>query len=404
MRIFFISTWSSSSGLAKATVLPHLEELAKFEYVTRIFYFSIEDHGVIEGSKERGKITHISLVRKKMRCSVLRHIIEHVEILQRIVGVANQSKPSLVFCRGAPAGIYGYHLSRKFQIPFITESFEPHAEYMRYAGVWSRASPKYIVQTLWERKIKSHASALITVSECYRKHLERKDRIQSCRLFNIPCWVDTDTVRFDHDSRIRIRRELDINDRTICVYVGKLGGLYYRQEAFNALSIINRALGNKLFVLVLTPDGGASIEHSLHEVGFAATDFHVRSVDTFEVSGYLSAADFAISFVKSTPYSQFCSPIKHGEYWACGLPVLLPQNVGEEASWAEEEKAGVTVDMRQGSSITLAMRKILGIVAETNHRERIREVARRRRGKAALVQVYRKILSCYARASSGDLT
>jgi glycosyltransferase involved in cell wall biosynthesis len=397
MILFYISTWPSGSGLAKATVLPHLEELAKHINVKRIFYFSIEDNPFQESSITTGKITHIPFVRQKLPISVLRHIIEHTYFRRKLEKIAARYMPSLVFCKGAPAGIYGYRILQKFNVPFINESYEPHAEYMRYAGVWSRLDPKYIVQTIWEKKIKRHASALITVSESYRSHLEREERIEPIRLLNVPCWVDTDSFSYDNDVRIRIRGELGVKGHLICIYVGKFGGLYYEKEAFETLSAIKNELDKKLFVLILSPDSRGKIRSALSAHGFASTDFCVKSVDHSEVSSYLSVADFAISFVKPTPYSQFCSPIKHAEYWACGLPVLLPNNVGEETNWVEDEKAGAMADVHRTSSVAAATRKILAILKEKGHRGRIREVARRRRGKQALGQAYGKILHRYAR-------
>src|SRR5690606_23449123 len=47
--------------------------------------------------------------------------------------------------------------------------------------------------------------------------------------------------------------------------------------------------------------------------------------------------------IKQIPVSIYQSPVKVGEYLACGLPILLTANVGDESALIEKQKLGFIV-------------------------------------------------------------
>src|SRR5690606_39363867 len=71
----------------------------------------------------------------------------------------------------------------------------------------------------------------------------------------------------------------------------------------------------------------------------------VAHVDHDEVPKYLSAADLAFSTNKSVPALQYLSPIKYGEYWAAGLPMITTLLEGDDARIIREESGGYLLDV-----------------------------------------------------------
>lgn len=392
MQIFFISTWPCDSGLSQATVLPHLEHLANDGRVDKIVYFSIEGLTSKRFVESTGKVEHIPLQIKTQDVSLFHKALAYRAVGRQIINKVTEVTPDLVICRGAPAGIYGYRIKQRFGIPYYVESFEPHADYMRYSGTWSRFGLKYFTQRRWEEAIKVTANGLITVSEAYARHLVVVERLPEQKIYTIPCWADTDEFRFDPDERFSIREVLGIDNRLVCVYVGKFGGLYHDVSILRALQHVREGLDNRLFVMVLTNADRRQVLNTLGETGFTEKDSYVDFVPHGRVFAYLSAADIGISFVKTTPCSFACSPIKNSEYLACGLPFISPPGVGDEADWLEEERAGVTADLTNPSSLTIAARQLKEIVSEQNTRQRIRRVAIERRGKATMTKIYDEII------------
>ncbi len=393
MRVYFIAVWPCNSGLSQATVVPHLEQLATDSRVESIIYFSFESNLPTCSVNCNDKVRHIPILLKKYTVPFLSRVHSHLRAVRIInAWVSKAPTTSVVICRGASAGIYGYSLWMKFKIPYYVESFEPHAEYMRQSGTWSRFGIKYLVQSNREGKIKKTAQALITVSGKYADYLNRYERISSERLLTVPCWVDSQKFFFDPVARKEVRKRFCIGDRITCVYSGKFGDLYYEHEAFQALSILREQLDGKLYLILLTPTSGMRVEQHLAMYGFKKEDYCLDLVAYDSVFRYLSAADFAISFHKSFSMAFSYSPIKYGEYWAVGLPLLAPKGVGDDVEWIDFENVGAVVDMLNKSSLVNGMKQIYKILEDTAHREKIRQVALSRRGKACLEDTYSAVI------------
>jgi hypothetical protein len=62
------------------------------------------------------------------------------------------------------------------------------------------------------------------------------------------------------------------------------------------------------------------------------------------VKDYLSAADFAFATIKSTPIRLYCCPVKNGEYWASGLPILLEDGIGDDSDIIKSEGGGIILN------------------------------------------------------------
>jgi glycosyltransferase involved in cell wall biosynthesis len=91
---------------------------------------------------------------------------------------------------------------------------------------------------------------------------------------------------------------------------------------------------------------------------------------------YLSAGDAGLSFVLPAPSKTACSPVKNGEYLACGLPVVTTPNIGDYSDLVARRHVGVVLDTldpygyRRGA---LALRDLL---QDPSLRSRCREAAR----------------------------
>ena len=61
----------------------------------------------------------------------------------------------------------------------------------------------------------------------------------------------------------------------------------------------------------------------------------------------MSLGTFGITPVKSIPTKKYCTPIKDGEYWAMGLPVVITPNISDDSDIISNFKAGVVWDYRK---------------------------------------------------------
>ena len=77
------------------------------------------------------------------------------------------------------------------------------------------------------------------------------------------------------------------------------------------------------------------------------------------IRDFLTAADFAISTIKSVPAMAHCSAIKHGEYWAADLPILATLETGDDAEIIRDKDGGVVMNI----SDSLSEMKLSGLQA-----------------------------------------
>lgn len=160
-----------------------------------------------------------------------------------------------------------------------------------------------------------------------------------------------------------IRKKYNIGDNEIViVYLGKFGGMYMEKEMFDffkeTIALYNT--GYAFRFMILSPDKKEKIEELISQSGIQKEHFIIESLHREQVPLYLSAADLALSGVRQYPSKRFCSPIKHGEYWACGLPVIIPDGVSDDYLLAEKLGIGWRLAAFTKESYDETMKKVMG--------------------------------------------
>ena len=118
-----------------------------------------------------------------------------------------------------------------------------------------------------------------------------------------------------------------------------------------------------------------------------------RFVPHQEVPRYLGLADFALTPVKPVPTKRYCTPIKDGEYWAMGLPVVIPANISDDSDIIEREGIGAVLKRLDAESYRAALDIMESLLAmpKDQLRKKIRDVAIRYRSYAIAEEVYRLV-------------
>jgi hypothetical protein len=396
VSVFYISPWSIDDNLAKTTVLPHVNLLFQTGNVESVVLFAKDTCPIksfdLSGTLSDSRVRYESLPSIPFLPRYFTYILDHIFSALRLIYCFLCYRPGLIFCRGT-AGIYGYYLSTLFRVPYIVESFEPHAQYMLQTKTWGRTSLKYVVQRSWERAIKSTAACLLTVSDLYSDHLINCEKISSERVLCVPCCVDAEKFYYDEHLRYSTRNALGISNHLCFVYVGKFGGIYCDLEALKVFALLKRVMRRPVYLVILTSHPVYLVGDILDSHGIYSDARYIGSVDHDQVNAFLNAADLAMSFINAGDWSFACSPVKHGEYLAAGLPIVIPPGVGDESLWIESEKAGAILDYKQFSNIEYVASSALSIISEPDHRQRIRRVALSRRSYRLVGDGYRRVFS-----------
>lgn len=399
MRILYLGYWGLLDGLTTSTVFPHLRLLQERDDVEAIRLVTIE-----RGPQARQaaltfapgyatpKISFEPLRSQPSRNVILNKVEDFIRFPNELVKQAAEFRPDFILARGAPAGALAYLVWQKNKLPFYVESFEPHADYMLESGVWRRYDPRYLFQRHWERRQKQLARGLMPVAENYRQQLI-KEGVPAARIATVPCSVDASQFAYDATARQQVRQRLGwTGDVTVGIYVGKFGGIYYDEEAFRVFRAAADFFGPAFQLIILTPDPVAEVQGKLTAAGLPAERAFITKAPHHEVPGYLSAADFAFATIKPAPCRLFCSAIKIGEYWASGLPVLVPPGVGDDSAIAEAEGGGAVFDLARPASVSAALAAIRRQLADPAHRTRIRELAVHHRSVEQARLAYQQLL------------
>jgi hypothetical protein len=393
MRIVYLGYWGANEGLSQATINPHLEILAGMDGVNEIHYISIERN--IGGSylvPDNPKISHHPFHSRNLSFRLFTKILDIILLRNFLFKLISENEIDLIICRSSLAGVFGYFANKKFNIRYIVESFEPHADYMLELGIWSKWGLSYIMQTFWEKKQKRTAQWLIPVSYNYEKFL-RSELSEYKNISTVPCGVDPDLFLFDANKRNRIRNEIGIEvNATVGIYVGKFGGIYFDNQAFQIFADTFSAIDN-FYLLILSSTESKHILDQLRKYKLPKERVFFDLVPHTKVPDYLSAADFAYSLINPSEFRKYCCPIKNGEYWANGLPILIPEDIGDDSLLVVENQCGLVFSSKKSIGVNEFQSIIQMNNLNTRDSGRIKQMAINYRGFNHVKNVYSTIVS-----------
>jgi glycosyltransferase involved in cell wall biosynthesis len=391
MRLLFVSYWGLNEGLTAATVLPHLQILASIETIEQIIFCSIERSGETTPTSPilHKKILHIPLVSHPKGNIFLTKANDFIYFPKQLIQICEEHRIDKMICRSPMAGALGYLAARKNNIPFVVESFEPHAESMIESGVWTKFDPRYWIELYFERQQVKAAGKIFPVSFHHKKRL-MEEGLSENKIMVMPCCVALEKFKFEAVKRSTIRLQLGIQENQIvAIYVGKYGGIYYDQEAFDLYRAAFYFFGESFRLIILTEQDRSEVLRKCLERGIDANHVFIHRAKHEEVNAYLSAADFAFSTIKPVPSRLYCSPIKNGEYWANGLPIVTEMNIGDDSDIIVREGGGVILDRNHPSNAFQKLKELIAAGREHNSEE-IQRLAQKHRSMDVVESIYRK--------------
>jgi hypothetical protein len=311
-----------------------------------------------------------------------------------MIDLINRHNIEVIIARGSPAGGLAYLIWKKTKVPFFVESFEPHAEYMRESGVWKVYDPRFIIEHYLESKQKKLASGLMPVAAGYSDVL-LKGGIQPKKVKTVPCAVNAEAFTFSPEKRNETRLLLQIEGKSVVgIYVGRYGGLYLQEEAFTLYNTAFSFFGGNFHLILLVPIQYLDWVHrQIKKYSLPQNNVHIRSVPHHQVPAYLSASDFAFATYRPGTSNAYLSPVKVGEYWANGLPVLLTEGVGDETNIIKKHTfAGVLFDVTRINDVTL-FKELKGKIPLIRGGNEISALALKYRGLEPVKEAYMYFLN-----------
>ncbi|WP_137761294.1 glycosyltransferase family 4 protein [Pontibacter sp. SGAir0037] len=376
-QVLFICYWGIEDVLTASTVLPWVRKLEQLPAIHQIVLTTMEREGscnVLTSDKTK----HVPLYPKLLGSPLLSKISDFIDLPSQLIKIAKDHTIDLIIAYSSPAGALAHKVCMQTHIPYLVGSFEPHADYMVESGVWSKYGLKYLFQKRWEQKQKLSASGLMPVAESYKYKLWQEE-VPREKIMTVPCAVDLMLFQFDKTARIAVRERLGIAPEAIVgIYVGKYGGLYYEQEAFHIYQKCFQFFP-AFYLIILSPQEPTAIAQLINKNRLPAERIYTAYVPHKEIPAYLSASDVAFATFKPGLSKIYLSPVKIGEYWANGLPVLLTEGVGDDSNIIKREGGGAVYNLAEEDSLDRALQEIQQMVGDATHRERIPLLAKQYR-------------------------
>jgi glycosyltransferase involved in cell wall biosynthesis len=257
---------------------------------------------------------------------------------------------------------------------------------------WRPNGLEYKLLFWLEKKQLQKAKEVICATEAMIPYSQATYHITKPRYFVKPACVDLTLFRPQGNGPVQAGA-LGLKKR-VCVYAGKFGGIYLEKEVFSFFKVASEIWKDEFSVLLLTSHSAIEIQKYCLQSGFDYNLVVQRNVSHQEVPKYLALGSFGICPVKPLPSKRYCTPIKDGEYWAMGLPIVITNNISDDSAIIENENIGAVLHTLNDEAYAIAVKKIDSLLlSEEGLGSRIREVAEKYRNFSISERVYSSIYS-----------
>lgn len=301
-------------------------------------------------------------------------------------------KITVIHTHAMGAGMLGTILSWLTGRKLVADSFEPLAESMIESETWKRGSLPFKVMLFFEKKLAQTASYHIACTPAMKEYAKRTYNVSLDGMHWKPACVNLDLFRYDAAQASMLRSEMGFDNKIVAIYVGKFGSQYLDREIFDLFKCCYERWGDRFRVLVLSSHTDAELATYCAASAFPFELITKKFVPHGEVPRYMMAADFALTPVKPIPSKRYCTPMKDGEYWSIGLPVIITENISDDSDIIEQENIGAVLRQYDKNGYMEVVDKIGELLKEGPAlRERIVACAEKYRSYRIAEKVYADI-------------
>lgn len=346
-KVLVLTYWGYKEGLISNFTIPYLQLLHEVDPTMDLFLFTLNKReqqlsaeDLSNANQELAKLNTKLLAFNYNRFG-LKALVQMAFLIPKLAWFIRKEKITHLHCFCTPAGAIGYLLKLFCKVTLILDSFEPHAESMVESKVWKENGLAYNILFYLEKKQTKAADYIVSLTEGMRAYSQEKYGI-SIKNFDVkPSCINTS--KFDNPDFIKngpFLQKLKLEDKIIGLYAGKFGGLYLEEETFDLIKTAYNQWGTQFQMLILGNNSYEYIQEKARSKSIPLDIITKIFATEKELPYYFGAADFALTPVKPIPSKRYCSPIKNGEYWLIGLPVIITKNISDDSDIIHSENIG----------------------------------------------------------------
>jgi len=402
-NLLVLTYWSYKDALIQTYTLPYLNIIRKYLHAnSKIFLFTLEQSHLRMTSaewkmeKKKLSLSGIHLISFKYTNFGIKAILKFFIIFLKLFYICLFGRINNIHAWCTPAGAIGYVLSVFSGKPLIIDSYEPHAESMVENGNWKKRSIAYKVLHYLEKKQSRRAVAFIATTGLMKTYAKEKYQVNIVNLYVKPACIDVNDFLKTQEIKREDLKDFVKKDEYLCIYAGKLGGIYLESEIFDFFKVAYEYWNKKFRVIMLTNTLRDKIIKYSNQSDFPADHIYSVFVPQYEVISYMALADFAINPVKPVPTKRYCTSIKDSEYWSSGLPVVITKDISDDSEIIEKHKIGSVILSLNKEAYLNSVKEIDNLLKNTDRQElkhKIQNIAIQYRSFSIAENVYKNIYS-----------
>lgn len=387
-NILVLTYWSFKDALIQTYTLPYVHQIADtIADENKIILLTLEKEAENTFPLNK-KIRVVGWLYKPLGIKAAWMWTKYIFKLVRII---RKEKIDTIHTWCTPAGMIGYILSVLTGKELIIDSFEPHAETMVENGEWKKDSFAFKLLFRFEKLQAHRAKHLISISSKMCDYAKEKYDLNNKTLFIKPACVNLQLFSEKNIKNPELVKNLGLENKIVCVYAGKFGGIYLEKETFDFFKSAENFWGDKFIALILTSNTEEEIEKYRVQSSLKKTSVIRLFIPHAEIANYIGLGDFAFTPVKPIPTKQYCSPIKNGEYWALGLPVVITKNISDDSDIINENGIGYVLEQLDETEYLKAVHVIDSLLKNSSREilyAKIRNIAETKRNFSISRNIY----------------
>lgn len=372
MNILVLTYWSMNEALVQSYTLPYVRIIKKIlPKNSKIYLLTLEKHQYQLDSagkkalKDALKKEGIYWISAPYHSFGFRALMSLGSLFFRLNYTLLTKRISTLHAWCTPAGALGWFLSVITRKPLIIDSYEPHAEAMVENGVWKKNSRAFKILFKLEKLQTKRAKICIGLTRKTPQYALNAYGVEPKKYFIKPACVDTYLFSPNVPKNFRLIDEPDNCSKIICVYAGKIGGIYLEQEIFDFFKCCENYWQGNFKAVLLTNSPKNVIEEFVRSAQLNPKTIWFKEVHHKEIPSYLALGDFALNPVKPVPTKRYCTSIKDGEYWAMGLPVVITPNISDDSDIIEGNGTGAILHSLDENGYMVTIKKIDGLLIKS---------------------------------------
>lgn len=399
-NILVVTFWSYQDALIQAYTLPYLQLFNEIiPSKNYIYLVTLEQKHQKLGVNERAQ------VKERLKLQGIKWIdfnyykfgigsLSWIPFLLRLFLISTTKRISHIHGWCTPAGSIAYIISVLTGKTLIIDSYEPHAEVMLETKTWSAKSLQFRILFLFEKLQGKRATNLICCVNEMKDYVQEKFHFKMTNVIAKPACVDLQKFSRQNRKNPYLLKKLGLENKIVCVYAGKFGGLYLEQEVFDFLKVAYDHWKEDFRVLLLTGTPDSQIKNWCLKAGLP--EHVVKKTFCFhdQVPDFMGLGDFGLSPYNPVPSRRYSAPIKNAEYWALGLPVVITRNIANDSETISSNQIGAVIEAlneQEYKKCVVKMDQLLQHFTLDELYDKIRKIAEDQRNFKVALKVYKDV-------------